>query len=127
MKTPLLPLARSLRSNQTDAERLLWRHLRAGRLEGHKFKRQQPLGPYIADFVCFKAMLVVELDGGQHADQVNEDAERTRWLTSQGYRVLRFWNNELIENMEGVWAVISAALSPSPQPSPLKGEGANGG
>src|SRR4030065_933105 len=127
MKTPLLPLARSLRSNQTDAERLVWRHLRAGRLEGHKFKRQQPLGPYIADFVCFKAMLVVELDGGQHADQVNEDAERTRWLTSQGYRVLRFWNNELIENMEGVWAVISAALSPSPQPSPLKGEGANGG
>ena len=123
MKTPLLPLARSLRSNQTDAERLLWERIRAGRLEGHKFKRQQPLGHYIVDFVCFEAMLVIELDGGQHAEQVNEDAERTRWLTSQGFRVLRFWNNEVIENMDGVWAVVAAALSPSPRPSPLKGEG----
>ena len=123
MKTPLLPLARSLRSNQTDAERLLWNHIRAGRLGAHKFKRQQPLGHYIVDFVCFEAMLVIELDGGQHADQVNQDAERTLWLESQGFRVLRFWNNEVIENMEGVWASIAAALSPSPQPSPLKGEG----
>lgn len=123
MKTPLLPLARSLRSNQTDAENMLWKHIRAGRLEGHKFKRQQPLGRYIVDFVCFETMLVIELDGGQHAEQVNEDAERTRWLASQGFRVLRFWNNEVIENMDGVWVVIAAALSPSPQPSPLKGEG----
>jgi len=72
-------------------------------------------------------MLVIELDGGQHSDRVNEDAERTRWLESQGFRVLRFWNNEVIEDMEGVWASIAAAFSPSPQPSPLKGEGANGG
>lgn len=127
MKTPLLPLARSLRANQTDAERLLWKHIRAGRFEGHKFKRQQPLGCYIVDFVCFEAMLVIELDGGQHSDRVNEDAERTRWLESQGFRALRFWNNEVIENMEGVWASIAAALSPFPQPFPLKGEGANGG
>ena len=126
MKTPLLPLARSLRANQTDAERLLWKHIRAGRLEGRKFKRQQPLGHYIVDFVCFEAMLVIELDGGQHADQVNEDAERTRWLETQGFRVLRFWNNELIENMEGVWAVVSTALSPSPQPSPARERELNG-
>ena len=141
MKTPLLPLARSLRSNQTDAEHMLWKHIRAGRFEGYKFKRQQPLGHYIVDFVCFEAMLVIELDGGQHAEQVNEDAERTLWLASQGFRVLRFWNNEVIENMEGMWASITTALSPSgrttshstkpasgqvagyPQPSPLKGEG----
>jgi len=123
MKTHLLPLARTMRLNQTDAERLIWRHLRAGRFDGHKFKRQQPLGSYIGDFVCFEAMLIVELDGGQHADQVNEDAERTAWLESQGFRVLRFWNNDVLANTEGVLERILAALSPSPQPSPIKGEG----
>jgi len=123
MKTQLLPLARSLRTNQTDAERLIWRNLRAGRFAGHKFKRQQPLGSYIVDFVCFEAMLIVELDGGQHADQVNENAVRTVWLESQGFRVLRFWNNDVLANTEGVLERILAAFSPSPQPSPIKGEG----
>ena len=117
MKTPLLPLARTLRTNLTDAERLIWRHLRAGRFAGHKFKRQQPLGSYIVDFVCFEAMLIVELDGGQHADQVTEDAERSAWLESQGFRVLRFWNNDVLSNTEGVLERVLAALSPSPPAS----------
>ena len=125
MPSRLTPLAKALRKNSTDAENLLWRQLRAKRFGSHKFKRQQPLGKFIVDFVCFDVKLVIELDGGQHADRVDEDAERTRWLASQGFRVLRFWNNEVIENLEGVWANIMAALSPSPPPSPLEGEGEN--
>ena len=118
----LTPLAKGLRLNATVAERRLWNLLR-GRKAGAKFRRQQPIGAYIADFVCFEAKMIIELDGGQHADSVAEDTERTRWLASQGFRVLRFWNNDVIDNMEGVWASIVATLSPSPQPSPIKGEG----
>ena len=125
MKTHLLPFARSLRSNQTDAENLIWRHLRAGRLDGHKFKRQQPLGSYIVDFVCFEGLLVIELDGGQHADAIEKDAARSRWLESQDFTVLRFWNNEVMRNIEGVLMRVMEALPPSPQPSPIKGEGEN--
>jgi len=84
-------------------------------LERYKFRRQQPIGRYIVDFVCFEAGLVLELDGGQHADQAAADLDRTRWLESQGFKVLRFWNNELLGNPEGTLQAIQSALS-TPHP-----------
>jgi very-short-patch-repair endonuclease len=118
----LTQTARQLRERSTDAERLFWSKVRAHRLNGHKFKRQQPLGRCVADFVCMEAKLVVELDGGQHADS-EEDKLRDAWLQSEGYRVLRFWNNDVLTNIDGVLMRLIENLSPSPQPSPLKGEG----
>ena len=115
--------AKRLRAESRDAERLVWSRLRAHRLLGWKFKRQQPVGRYIVDFVCFDAKLVIELDGGQHADAVDEDAARHAWLGSQGCRVLRFWNNDVLSNLDGVFMTITAQLPPSPQPSPTRGEG----
>ena len=116
--------ARQLLRNMTDAERMLWHHLRAHRLGGQKFRRQQPLGPYVLDFVHFGARLIIEADGGQHSES-QHDALRDAWLKGQGFRVLRFWNNDILLNTEGVLAVIFEAVgSPSPQPSPVKGEGA---
>ena len=109
--------ARKLRQNATDAERALWLQLRAARLGGHKFRRQAPIGRYIVDFVCFEASLIVEVDGGQHADRQRQDAQRTAWLASQGFRVLRFWNTEVLGAMEAVKAVIARACAgkaPSP-------------
>jgi len=94
--------ARDLRKKSTDAERLLWRHLRAKRLEGLKFRRQAAIGHYIVDFVSFDRSLIVELDGGQHLQEKAKDDERTRWLESQGFKVLRFWNNDVMNNIEGV-------------------------
>ncbi len=102
--------ARELRREQTKAEQKLWRLLRDRQLEGAKFRRQMPIGPYITDFACPIARLVIELDGGQHADQQAHDEARTRILVTQGYRVLRFWNNEVMENLEGVAEAIRAAL-----------------
>ncbi len=119
-----LERARKLRTNSTDAELRLWQYLRANRLNGHKFKRQQPLGSYIVDFVCFEARLIIEADGAQHADQQDYDKARDYWLKNQGFHVLRFWNNDVLENTEGVLQMIVAHLLPSPQPSPVKGEGA---
>ena len=107
--------ARALRRDMTPAERKLWRALRAVRPNAH-FRHQVPFGPYYADFASHAARLVIEVDGGQHTPQ--RDAARTRFLEREGYRVLRFWNNEVIENLDGVLAVIAAAL-----PSPLVGEG----
>jgi very-short-patch-repair endonuclease len=98
--------AKELRKNSTDAERALWRQLRAHRLAGYKFRRQQSIGRYIVDFLCFEKRLIVELDGGQHAEQVAYDAERTAWLQSQGFKVLRFWNHEVLQNTEAVLEVI---------------------
>ena len=88
--------ARELRNAATDAERALWQHLRGRRLTGFKFRRQYPIAGYIVDFVCVEAKLVIELDGGQHADQQDYDAERTRRLEINGYRVLRFWNDDVL-------------------------------
>jgi len=105
--------ARQLRASQTDAERLLWLRLRDRRLNGAKFRRQVPIGPYIVDFVCQDAKLVIELDGGQHGDQVNYDANRSAWLAAHGYRVVRFWNNELLENEQGVLTTILNELTGS--------------
>lgn len=110
----------------TDAERILWQLLRAGRLAGFKFKRQQPLGRYIVDFVCFEAKLIIELDGGQHQDAVVQDVVRDAWLKAQGFSVLRFWNNEFLQNRAGCLESILAELDAatlSLNPSPLKGEG----
>jgi very-short-patch-repair endonuclease len=121
--------ARKLRKNATECERLLWLHLRAHRLQGFKFKRQQPIGPYIVDFVCLEARCIVEADGGQHSEQAEYDARRDHWFRSQGFIVLRFWNNDILNNTEGVLATIFAACrdyvnSPSPQPLPHQGGGA---
>ena len=114
--------AKDLRTHMTDAERLLWQHLRAHRLNGQKFRRQQPIGPYIVDFVHLGARLIVEADGGQHNDSAT-DQVRDAWLKAEGYRVLRFWNNDILQNPDAVLEEIFKAVSPSPCPSPLKGEG----
>ncbi len=114
--------ARRLRRSQTDVERKLWSRLRDRRLCGARFRRQHPIGPFIADFCCTEAKLVVELDGGQHGLQKRSDAERTAFLAGQGYRVIRFWDNEALTNMEGVLQHTVEALGvkgPSPSPCPL--------
>jgi len=115
--------ARDLRQSQTDAERKLWWRLRDRRLTEFKFRRQHPIDPYITDFCCTEAKLVVELDGGQHSVQRNSDAERTALLERQGYRVLRFWDNEVLTDIEGVLQRLLEVLKrdelrPSPCPLP---------
>ena len=104
--------ARRLRRDQTAAEQQLWLRLRDRQLEGHKFRRQVPRGVFVVDFACLRRKLIVELDGGQHADpaQSAADRERTARLETEGYRVLRFWNDEVLTNMEGVLAQIAEAL-----------------
>ncbi len=102
--------ARELRITMTDAERRLWSALRGRRLRGFKFRRQHRLGPFIADFVCVEHRLVIEADGGQHAGSA-VDARRTAWLEARGWRVLRFWNNDILGNSEGVQDAILRALS----------------
>ena len=88
--------ARTLRKTATDAEQCLWQKLRRSQIAGAKFRRQQPIGLFVVDFVCFEARVVVEVDGGQHAERGPYDERRTRWLEAQGYRVLRFWNNDVL-------------------------------
>jgi very-short-patch-repair endonuclease len=101
-------LARGLRRRSTDAEQLIWQHLRARRLGGLKFRRQHPIGRYVVDFVCLECRLVVELDGSQHTD-CQTDEIRTRVLANAGFRVLRFWDNDVLRNTEAVLASILAA------------------
>src|SRR6185295_14491199 len=124
-KAVLNSFARSLRRNQTDAEKKLWRHLRSRQFLGFKFRRQMPLGPYIADFCSFEGKIVIELDGGQHGKELEADAQRTKYLEARGYKVVRVWNNEIFTNMEGVLEQVLQSLnkSPSPRPSPFEGEG----
>jgi very-short-patch-repair endonuclease len=105
--------ARRLRRAATDAELALWHRLRSRSLNGYKFVRQEPIGPYTVDFVCRERRLVIEVDGGQHADDPN-DAVRDRWLVEHNYRVLRFWNNDVSGNMAGVLETIATALAESP-------------
>jgi very-short-patch-repair endonuclease len=116
--------ANSLRNSPTDAERALWKSLRGDSLNGLRFRRQFPLGIYIVDFVCFEVRLIVEVDDGQHADST-KDAQRDAWLKSQGFHVLRFWNNEVLQNMEGAMQVIAETANSPPRvlPPPLDGEG----
>ena len=118
----MLDNAKALRSNQTEAEQRLWYHLRAHRFMGLKFKRQKPMGRYIVDFVCMEQRLIIELDGGQHAGQVAYDQQRDAWLHSQGYTVLRFWNNDVMQQLEGVLEQIRLALSPGPSPASGRGK-----
>ena len=106
MSNNITSIAKALRKRLTDTERLLWRHLRAKQLEGLKFRRQEPIGRYIVDFVCHEKRIVIEVDGGQHTIEKNKDAERDKWLNEQGYKVLRFWNNEVLTNIEGVLQTI---------------------
>ena len=110
-----LARAKAMRSEMTDAEAKLWRLLRAKRFVGFKFRRQQPIGPFIADFVCQAARLIIEADGSQHAES-ESDARRTAWLEARGYRVLRFWNGDILTKSDDIAAVIHAALhDPSPR------------
>ena len=112
-----------MRHTPTDTERRLWNRLRAKRLDGWKFRRQQPVGRYIVDFACLEARLVLEVDGSQHAESARDEM-RDEWLASQGFCVLRFWNNEVLQNEDGVVEKILEALqSPLPNPSPTGGEG----
>jgi very-short-patch-repair endonuclease len=109
----LLNRAKKMRREATPPERKLWAHLKADQLHGARFRRQVVIGPYIADFACrTPVMLVVELDGDTHAAQEEYDAARTRFLESRGYRVLRFTNRDVFENLEGVLTAIAAALPP---------------
>jgi very-short-patch-repair endonuclease len=103
--------ARSLRKAMTDAERLLWQHLRRRQLAGWKFRRQHAVGPFIVDFVCVARKLIVEVDGGQHASDVGQDEKRSRYLSKEGYRILRFWNNDVLKEIDGVLEIIARELS----------------
>ena len=123
--------AQELRQRSTDAEQALWKRLRNRQLAGYKFRRQVLLGKYIVDFVCFERKIVIEVDGGHHQEQARYDTARTIWLKSQGFQVLRFWNHEILAAPEAVQEALLGALqenspspqSPSPRPSPIKGEG----
>ena len=119
MKRQNVPRARHLRRMQTEAEARLWSRLRNRMLGGFKFRRQVPVGPYIADFLCAERMLIVEVDGGQHADN-SDDLRRTRFLGEKGYRVVRFWNPEVLSNTDGVLEMILIALGEAP-PHPSAG------
>ncbi len=119
-----LQRGRELRAQMTDAEVHLWMRLRRNQLGGHYFRRQVPVGPYIADFLCVKAHLIVEVDGSQHLTNVMWDQDRTAWLKSRGYRLLRFWNNDVLQRTDGVLETIQAALIEAPTlPSPVNGGG----
>ncbi|MBI3901939.1 MAG: endonuclease domain-containing protein [Nitrosomonadales bacterium] len=106
--------ARSLRHDMTDAERLLWRALRGKQLNGQRFRRQHPIGQYIADFACIEQQIVVELDGGRHQEQLAYDEQRTTFLRLHGWQVLRFWNNDVLNNLDGVLSTIVASLTVAP-------------
>ncbi|MFV0678837.1 endonuclease domain-containing protein [Ottowia sp.] len=110
--------ASELRTNATEAESLLWHHLRDRRLGGFKFRRQRPIGPYFADFACIEAQLVIELDGGQYVEQAAADAQRTRFIEQQDFRVLRFWNHEVLTETEAVLERIVQACQNSPTLTP---------
>ena len=111
---------RALRTNPTRAESALWQHLAVRRTSGVRFNRQVPIGPFICDFVSRGARLVIEVDGGQHDWQSGDDVRRTRFIEHQGYRVIRFWNNDVLERMEGVVAEIGRVLAERPSPNPSR-------
>jgi very-short-patch-repair endonuclease len=125
MRSPAVPdrqrqFARQMRAQPTDAERVLWQRLRHDiALAGSHFRRQAVVGPFIVDFASRKAKIVIELDGGQHSQE--SDASRQHQIEAAGYRVLRFWNNDVLSNLDGVLAEIQSALTPTPDPSPQGG------
>ena len=110
-------LTRMLRQQSTDTERMLWKHLRAHRMADFKFKRQVVIEPYIVDFVCLEARLIVEADGGQHLEQVEDDLKRSVFLESRGYKVIRFWNHEILGDIHTVLDRIYGCLIEAPGPS----------
>ena len=112
--------ARQLRNEATPAERALWRHLQGGQVEGHKFSRQMPIGPFSVDFLCRRSKLVIELDGFSHEMRVAADASRTAFLQRSGFAVLRFTNEDVLENAGGVVAAIREALADRPTPGPSR-------
>ena len=122
MRNKLQNIAKILRKRPTEAEKFMWRYLRSKQLEGLKFRRQEPIGNYVVDFVCYEKKIIVEIDGGQHCAE--RDGNRNRWLESQDFKILRFWNTEVLKNAQGVWEVIRknclSCDSPSPAP-PVKG------
>jgi adenine-specific DNA-methyltransferase len=112
-KSPMqIALTRKLRREQTDAEKALWAKLKSRQMEGVKFRRQHPLGPYIVDFISLERKIILEVDGGQHNEREarRRDEERVAWLKERGYRVLRFWNDEVLTNMNGVLEKIKEAI-----------------
>jgi adenine-specific DNA-methyltransferase len=122
-------LARTLRRKQTDAERKLWSRLRGNGIPGFKFRRQFPIKPYFADFCCVQSRLVVELDGGQHVQMKETDRMRTKYIEKHGYRVVRFWDSDVLMKTDAIMEAIYAELQvPSPLPSPaIAGEGVKQG
>jgi very-short-patch-repair endonuclease len=121
-----VPRARALRRDMTEAEKKLWQHLRQPPFKAHNFRRQATIGSYFADFANHKLRIVVEVDGGQHSDSAADDV-RTSDLVSKGYRVSRFWNNDVLENLSGVLSAIDTAINtdrpPTPDPSPPQAGG----
>jgi very-short-patch-repair endonuclease len=121
-----VPRARALRREATEAEKKLWQHLRQPPLKAHHFRRQATIGTYFADFASHQAKIVIEVDGGQHAGSASDEA-RTSYLNANGYRVLRFWNNDVLQNMSGVLltidTVVNADRPPTPDPSPPQAGG----
>ena len=114
--------AQELRRSATEAEKRLWTHLSRRQLAGYKFSRQMPIGPFICDFLCREAQLVVEVDGGQHDALDQAEQARTEYLNKEEYRVIRFWNHDVLQNTDGVLAMIRDALNtPHPQPLPQAG------
>jgi very-short-patch-repair endonuclease len=109
-------LARKLRKESTDAERLLWHRLRNRQLAGHKFRRQEIMGHYIVDYLCLEAKLIIEVDGSQHMEQMNYDNKRTEYLESLDYKVMRFWNHEVLNNTDAVLENIYYELNNIPSP-----------
>ena len=114
-----ITIARNLRKRLTDTESFLWLQLRARQVEGCKFRRQTPIGKYIVDFVCHEKRVIIEVDGGQHSENAQQDKIRDKWLGKQGYIILRFWNNEVLTNMEGVLEVIRDNCKSHPPLNPL--------
>ncbi len=121
-----LQRGRELRAQMTDAEVHLWMRLRGKQIHGHYFRRQVPIGSYVADFVCVKAHLIIEVDGSEHLSAAKWDQKRTAWLQSRGYRVLRFWDNDVLQGTQSVLESIRIALQTAPTlPSPASGGGEN--
>ncbi|WP_305041759.1 endonuclease domain-containing protein [Geoalkalibacter sp.] len=122
----LTQAAKDLRKNSTDAERFLWQHLRGKRFFGLKFRRQEQIGRFIVDFVCYSKGVVIEADGGQHLQEKGKDEERSQWLNSQGFTVMRFWNHEILTNIDGVLESIRAQCFERPLSPTLSHEGERG-
>ena len=123
LRKPQRANARTMRRIPTDAERKFWWRVRDRRLGGYKFKRQFLIGPYIADFACLERKLIVELDGGQHATQISYDNRRSDFLRAQGFHILRFWNTDVLSNLDDIVEIVLQALSaPLTLPSPPEGE-----